>query len=91
MTMDKLSAGQTVIKFLVKREKTLIVITDELTNMYCDSLPSHSTIKKWAAEFKWGRQPLDDGPREGCPSLAITDENVRAVETRIMADRRVIW
>ena len=51
--------------------------------------PSRNTIKKWAAEFKRGRQSLDDDPREGRPSLAITDENVRTAETRIMADRRV--
>ena len=73
---------------MVKKGQTSTEIIDELTNVYGDSAPSHSTIKKWAAEFKRGRLSLDDDPREGRPSLVISEENVRAVETRIMADRR---
>ena len=74
---------------MVKKEKTLTDIIDYFTNGYGDSLPSHSTIRKWAAHFQPGQQSLDDDPGEGRPSLAIIDENVRAVDMWIMADRRV--
>ena len=40
-----------VIKFFVKE-------------VYGDSSPSFSRIKKWAAEFKRGRTSLEDDPRE---------------------------
>ena len=77
-----------VIKFLVKKGKSPTEIIDELTNVYGDSSPSHITIK-WAADFKRGRQSLDDDPRECRSSLAITDENVDAVEMRITGDRGI--
>ena len=63
MTMDKVEY-RAVIKFLVKKGKTPTEITDELTSVYGDSSPSHSTIKKWAAEFKRGRQSLEDDPQQ---------------------------
>ena len=74
--------------FLVKKVKVPIKIIGELTAVYGDSSPSHSIIKKRAADFKRGRQMPDDDPREGRrPPLAITDGSVCALETRIMADR----
>ena len=51
-----------VIIFLVKKEKALTEIIDYFTNGYGDSLPSHSTIRKWAAQP--GQQSLDDDPWE---------------------------
>ena len=63
MTMDKVEY-RAVINFLVKKGKTPTEISDELTNVYGDSSPSHNTIKKRAADFKRGRQSLEDDPRE---------------------------
>ena len=46
------------------------------------------TVKKWAAEFKRGRESVEDDGRSGRPKDATADENVEAVQTLVMCDRR---
>ena len=46
--------------------------------------PSYSTVKKWAAEFKMGREGIEDDGRSGNPKDATTDENVNVVQTLVM-------
>ena len=46
--------------------------------------PSYSTVEKWAAEFKRGRESVEDDGRSGRPKDATTDENVKVV----ICDRR---
>ena len=50
--------------------------------------PSHSTVKKWAAEFKSGRESIEDDGRSSCSKDATTDKNVKVVHTLAMFDRR---
>ena len=50
---------------------------------------SYSSVKKWAALFKFGRQSTEDDSRGGRPSTAVTEENVEAVENLVINDRRV--
>ena len=50
--------------------------------------PSYSKVKKWATEFKWGRESVEDDGRSGRPKDATTDENVKVVHTLVMCDRR---
>jgi len=65
-----------VIKFFVKE-------------VYGDSSPSFSRIKKWAAEFKRGRTSLEDDPREGCPKIATTPEIFEQVHDMVLDDWRM--
>jgi len=51
--MDK-TEYRAVIKFFVKEGLTSDEILLTFINVYGDSSPSFSTIKKWAAEFKRG-------------------------------------
>jgi transposase len=51
----------------------------EFINVYGDSSPSFSTIKKWAAEFKCGRTSPKVGPREGRPKNATPPEIMEQV------------
>ena len=44
--------------------------------------------KKWAAEFKRGRDSIEDDTRPGRPKDATTDENVEIVRNLVMCDRR---
>ena len=50
--------------------------------------PSYTTLKKWAAEFKKGRESVEDDGRSGRPQNATTDENVMVVHTLVMCDWR---
>ena len=48
----------------------------------------HSTVKKWAAAFKRGREGIEGDGRSGRPQDATADENVKVVHTLVMGDRR---
>ena len=50
--------------------------------------PSYSTVKKWTAKFKRGRESMEDDARSGRPEDATTDENVEIVHSLDMCDRR---
>jgi histone-lysine N-methyltransferase SETMAR len=50
--------------------------------------PSYSTLKKWAAEFKRGRESIGDDERPGRPKDATNDETAEAVHDLVMCDRR---
>ena len=56
---------------------------------YGDYVPSYSMTKKWVAEFKHGRESLEDANRCGCSVSLGTQENVTKVLDMVMADRRV--
>jgi hypothetical protein len=69
--MDKIEY-RAVIKFFIKEGLTPNEIHSKFINVYGDSSPSFSAIKKWAALFKCGRTSLEDDPREGRPKSATT-------------------
>ena len=52
-----------VIKFLTKEGVSPQNIHERLVNVYQDQSPSYSTVKNWAAEFKRGRDSIEDDPR----------------------------
>ena len=45
-------------------------------------------MKKWAAEFKRGRESVEVDGRSGCHKDATTDENIKVMHTVVMCDRR---
>jgi len=88
LKMDKIEY-RAVIKFFVKGGLTPNEIHCKFVNVYGDSSPSFSTIKKWAAEFKRGRTSLEDDPREGGPKSATTPEIIEQVHYMVLDDRRM--
>ena len=54
-----------------------------------DDAPALSTVHKWAAEYKRGRDSLEDDPRSGRPATATTQENIGRVHHMVMDDRRL--
>ena len=50
---------------------------------------SHSMVKKWAAEFKCGRESLEDDPRRRRPVTVTTQETIAKIRDIVMANRRV--
>ena len=51
--------------------------------------PSYAKMKSWVAEFKRGRQSLEDDPRPGRPVNVATPKMVNKVHDIVMTDRRV--
>src|SRR5579863_6339993 len=88
MKMDNLR-HRAVIQFLTLEDKKPKEIFERMGKVYGTSAPSYTTVKKWAAEFKRGRQSLDDDPRVGRPVDVTTDEMCQAVERIVLENRRV--
>ena len=58
---------RSVIKCLVREGALVKDIHSRMVNVYGDHAPVHSTVKKLAAEFKRGRESIDDDPISGRP------------------------
>jgi transposase len=86
--MDKIEY-RAIIKFFVKEGLTPNEIYSKFMEVYGDSSPSFSTIKKWAAEFKRGHTSLEDDPREGHPKSATPPEIIEQMHNMVLDDRRM--
>jgi len=57
--------------------------------VYGGTSPSHANVANWHRKFGCGQESLEDHPREGRPSTALSPENIAAVEALILTDRRI--
>ena len=79
-----------VIKFLTKEGAKAKEIHWCMADVYGgDSSPKYSTVAKWSAEFKRGRDSLEDDTRPGHPADVISQEMIDCVE-RLMLNNRII-
>ena len=76
-----------VIRYLQKKGlMTKKILTDMVSTLGNDT-SALSTAKKWTAEFKRGRESLEDDPRSGHSSTATTQENINHIHRMVMNDR----
>lgn len=80
---------RSVIKFLTAEGLSVKEIHLRMANVYGDDSPAYSTVAKWQAEFRRGRESIADDERPGRPVQVVTDEVCSAVETLVMNDRRM--
>ena len=73
-----------VIKFLTKEGAKAKEIHWRMADVYGDSSPKYSTVAKWSAEFKCGRDSLEDDPRAGRPADVISQEMIDRVEGLVL-------
>ena len=78
-----------VIKFLTKEDAKAKEIHRRMADVYGDSSPKYSTVAKWSAEFKRGRDSLENDPRPGRPADVISQEMVDRVERLVLNNRRI--
>jgi len=76
--MDKIEC-RAVIKYFVLKDLMPTEIKNELDSTLRDSLPSFSTVKKWATEFKRGRSSINDDERSGRLKTATTEEIIEKI------------
>ena len=50
---------------------------------------SYATVKRWVAEFKRGKESLEDDPHSGGPVIVATPEIVTKVQDMVMGDMQV--
>lgn len=53
-----------------------------------DDAPASSTMQKWSAEFRRGRQSLENDPKSGHRTTETTEENIERVHYMMIDDRR---
>ena len=78
-----------VIEFLVQEGKQPHEINERMNKAYGPSAPSYSSVRKWIAEFKRGRQSLEDDARQCRPSEAVKSEICLEVEDMVRKNRRI--
>ena len=78
-----------VIKFLTKEGAKAKEIHRRMADVYGDSSPKYSTVAKWSAECKRGRDSLEDDPRPGRPADVISQEMIYRVERLVLNNRRI--
>ena len=86
--MDKISE-RAVIQYLHKKGLTPKDIHNDMVATLGKDAPSYATVKRWVAEFKCGRQSLEDDPPPGRPVTVAKPEMVSKVHDIVMTDRRV--
>ena len=60
-----------------------------MADVYGDSSPKYSTVAKWSAELKRGRDSLEDDPRPGRPADVISQEMIGHVERLVLNNRQI--
>ena len=86
--MEK-SELRAVIKYSNLKKLPPKKMYDDMVNTLGDSAPSYTMVKKWEAEFKRGRQSIEDDPRSGRPSTSSSDEIVQKARDLVNEDRRI--
>ena len=77
-----------VIEYFCKKGIPPKVINQDFMETLGKESPSYRAVIKWAAEFKRGRESVEDDGRSGRPKDATADENVNVVHALVMCDRR---
>ena len=78
-----------VIKFLTKEGAKAKEIHWRMDDVYGDSTPKYSTVAKWSAEFKHGRDSLEDDPRPGRHAGIISQGMIDRVERLVLNNLRI--
>ena len=76
-----------VIKYLNMKGLSPQQIHEDMKQVLVDNTPSQTTVYRWVAELKWGRQSTEDEHRTSRPVEACTNENVEFVQDMIPKDR----
>ena len=78
-----------VIRYLQKKGLTTKEIHTDMVSTLRDGALTLLTAKKWAADFKRGRESLEDDPRSGRPFTSTTQVNIDRIYQMVMNDRRL--
>ena len=78
VNMDKFEK-RAVIKYLFLKGMSGKAIRGDMLATFGDNALAYSVVKSWLAEFKRGRNNVEDDHRSGCPKDAASTENVQIV------------
>lgn len=81
--------NRAVIKYLWQKGLSTKEIHKDMIKTLGESAVSYSLVKKWVAEFKRGRDSINDDDIPGRPISVRNAETIAKVHDLIMADRRL--
>ncbi len=77
-----------VIKFLVRKNKTNNEIMKELTSVYGTHVLKSTVVKKWAGRFQSGRESVGNNAQAGRLATKCNTHNIEKVKREIGKDCR---
>ncbi|XP_076049729.1 protein GVQW3-like [Oratosquilla oratoria] len=83
--MDKIGY-QAVLLYLHIKGLTPKEIHKDMVATLQDNTPSYSMAKKWAADFKQGRDSLENDPRQGRPPTVTTQKISDKIHEMLLTD-----
>ena len=86
--MDK-NEFHVLIKHCYLIGKNIVQSQQWLEKCYPDCAPPKTTICRWYADFKRGRNDTNDAERSGEPNEAVTPVNIQQVLKIVMGDRKL--
>jgi len=78
-----------VIKYLFVTSMSGKAIHDDMLATLGDNAPACSVVKSWLAEFKRGRNSVEDKHCSGCSKDAASPENVHIANDMLKEGRRL--
>ena len=81
--------SRAVIKLLTKEGANAKEIHRRMADLYGDSSPKYFTVTNGSAEFKRGRDSVEDDPWPGRSADAISQEMIDRVERLVLNDRQI--
>jgi len=88
VNMDKFEK-RAVVKYLFLKGMSGKAIHDDMLPILGDNTPTYSVVRSWLAEFKRGRNSVEDEHRSGRPKHTASTENVQTVNDILKKDRRL--
>ena len=85
--MEKVEV-RAVIRYLRIKGISPKEIHEDFMEILGKDSPSYSTEKKWVAEFRRGRESIEDDEWFGRPKEATTNETVEIVHSLVICERR---
>ena len=78
-----------VKKYLKKKATTRLEIQDYMIKILAEDCPFYATVRKYTAEFKWGRDSTKDDPQSGRPKTSTLDKQVDAIHSVVWDNKRL--
>ena len=79
-----------VDKAFLSNGKSTIRAKQWLVKCYSDSAPSKTTVKRWYADFKYGRTVTNDAERSGHPNSAVVLANIKKKLYKLVLTDRIL-
>ena len=86
-----LAEQRTYIKARTALGKSPLNIHCELKKIHGQASLSYSTVARWCALYRAGRESLEDDPRSGRPVTQTNKANIQLVEKLIQEDRHITY